>query len=136
MKERGGLAVGDGISELLPLPVAGLMSTDDAFTVASKYDVGPIAKTTFGSPLPAPYMSLSFLALLVIPALKLMTGACSMGIGSNLRSCLCRTVRQLPDLFYCYITTQISIDPYFREMLISHWTSDDGEGCQPALAEA
>lgn len=70
---RGGLTLVDGSKEeLLPLPVAGLMSPDDAFMVAEKYDqLDRYAREDLGCPLPSPFMSLSFLALLVIPALKL-----------------------------------------------------------------
>jgi len=56
----------------LPLEVAGIMSRDDAFNVASKYDkLDKYVKNTLGSPLSAPFMTLSFMALLVIPEIKL-----------------------------------------------------------------
>lgn len=70
--ERGGVvAVGDGRHELLPLPIAGLMSDLPAEEVAARYtQVDALAKQ-LGSPLRAPFMTLSFMALLVIPELKI-----------------------------------------------------------------
>ena len=73
IKNEGGIAaVGpDGLEDILPLPVAGLMSDGYAEDAAASYArLTGIAKS-LGSPLHAPYMTLSFLALLVIPALKL-----------------------------------------------------------------
>jgi adenine deaminase len=73
IKNEGGIAVvgPDGLEDILPLPVAGLMSDDYAEDAAAGYArLTKIAKS-LGSPLHAPYMTLSFLALLVIPALKL-----------------------------------------------------------------
>src|SRR5579863_183955 len=56
---------------ILPLPIAGLMSTDEGHKVAEKYmTIDRLAKR-LGSPLAAPFMTLSFMALLVIPHLKL-----------------------------------------------------------------
>lgn len=72
--ERGGLAAHDPQSDqtpVLPLPVAGLMSLDSCDRVAARYlELDALAKA-LGSPLQAPFMTLSFMALLVIPALKL-----------------------------------------------------------------
>jgi adenine deaminase len=70
--EKGGVSCVDETNEeVLGLPVAGLMSADDAYVVAEKYtSIDAIAKR-LGSPLAAPYMTLSFMALLVIPHLKL-----------------------------------------------------------------
>jgi len=70
---EGGIAmVGpSGLADILPLPVAGLMSDGDAETAAAGYARLTRAAKSLGSPLQAPYMTLSFLALLVIPALKL-----------------------------------------------------------------
>jgi adenine deaminase len=69
---RGGLAmVGGGRRAVLPLPIAGLMATADGRTVARRYArIDALAKG-LGSPLGAPFMTLSFMALLVIPDLKL-----------------------------------------------------------------
>jgi adenine deaminase len=68
---RGGLAVVDsGAIETLTLEIAGLMSRDgDA--VAHGYAVLDKAARELGSPLTAPFMTLSFMALLVIPSLKI-----------------------------------------------------------------
>lgn len=58
-------------SEVLALPVAGLMSQEDGYAVAAAYSkIDQLAKG-LGSPLGAPFMTLSFMALLVIPHLKL-----------------------------------------------------------------
>ena len=56
---------------VLPLPVAGLMSAADGFEVASTYTAIDLAAKALGSKLEAPFMTLSFMALLVIPHLKL-----------------------------------------------------------------
>jgi adenine deaminase len=70
---RGGLAaVGPGGEELLlPLPVAGLMSDQPGAEVAAAYAALDAFSKQLGSPLGAPFMTLSFMALLVIPSLKL-----------------------------------------------------------------
>jgi adenine deaminase len=56
---------------ILPLPVAGLMSSEDGYTVAENYKAIDKAAKKLGSTLSAPFMTLSFMALLVIPHLKL-----------------------------------------------------------------
>lgn len=73
IREKGGLSLADEHGcEILPLPVAGLMSTNNGFTVAEKYtQLDRQAKERLGSTLTSPYMTLSFMALLVIPSLKL-----------------------------------------------------------------
>lgn len=71
---QGGLALvdGDGQVDCLPLPIAGLMSDLAGDTVASRYAaLSHGVRHRLGSPLRAPYMTLSFMALLVIPELKL-----------------------------------------------------------------
>jgi adenine deaminase len=69
---RGGVScVGAGRKHVLPLPVAGLMSADDGYAVAEAYTAIDRAAKQLGSGLAAPFMSLSFMALLVIPHLKL-----------------------------------------------------------------
>jgi adenine deaminase len=69
---KGGISVsGPGLSHVLPLPVAGLMSDADGYQVARDYDVIDALAKTLGSKLKAPFMTLSFMALLVIPQLKL-----------------------------------------------------------------
>ena len=71
--EKGGLSV---VSEeqkgVLPLPIAGLMSQKDGYKVAQDYtQIDQFAKEKMGCTLNSPFMSLSFMALLVIPALKI-----------------------------------------------------------------
>ena len=69
---RGGLAaVADGRDELLALPIAGLMSDLPGAEVAARYAAIDRFAKDLGSPLAAPFMTLAFMALLVIPALKL-----------------------------------------------------------------
>ncbi|RIK83033.1 MAG: adenine deaminase [Planctomycetota bacterium] len=61
----------DGDHLVLPLPVAGLMATGTCAEVARAYQQLDSAVKQWGSTLRAPFMTLSFMALLVIPALKL-----------------------------------------------------------------
>ena len=70
---RGGLSVvtGEDAAESLPLPIAGLMSDRDGRDVARRYAALDRLAKDLGSPLRAPFMSLSFMALLVIPELKM-----------------------------------------------------------------
>jgi len=69
---RGGLAVvGGGRTADLPLPIAGLMSDRPGAEVARRYAELDRRAKALGSRLDAPFMTLSFLALLVIPDLKL-----------------------------------------------------------------
>lgn len=70
--QRGGISLADGGHRMgLPLPVAGIMSDADAYTVAREYAAMDRAAKELGSPLAAPFMTLSFMALLVIPHLKM-----------------------------------------------------------------
>ena len=72
IESKGGVAVSDGnYQAILPLPVAGLMSTDDGYKVAEHYHKLDTKAHALGSPLRAPFMTMSFMALLVIPDLKL-----------------------------------------------------------------
>lgn len=69
---KGGVSCVDGDDlKVLPLPVAGLMSNEDGFKVAHEYAAIDAMAKSLGSQLGAPYMTLSFMALLVIPHLKL-----------------------------------------------------------------
>ena len=72
IKNKGGIcAVSDMDSKVVALPVAGIMSDQDAKTIGNQYaQLDKMAKE-LGSTLHAPYMTLSFMALLVIPSLKL-----------------------------------------------------------------
>ncbi len=73
IRQKGGIAATAGNEHhILPLPVGGLMSTDSAEVVGTTYEViDHFVKSTLGSTLTAPFMTLSFMALLVIPSLKL-----------------------------------------------------------------
>jgi adenine deaminase len=72
ISNKGGLSIAsEGKTELLPLPVAGLMSAEDGYAIAESYANIDLAAKKLGSPLSAPFMTLSFMALLVIPSLKL-----------------------------------------------------------------
>ena len=69
---RGGLAAtGPDGDQVLPLPIAGLMSDLPGPAVASAYTELDRCAKALGSPLAAPFMTLAFMSLLVIPALKL-----------------------------------------------------------------
>ncbi len=72
IREQGGVsAVSNLYEKVIPLPVAGLMSTDDGYKVAEAYSAIDAMAKAMGSTLAAPYMTLSFMGLLVIPHLKL-----------------------------------------------------------------
>ncbi len=69
---KGGIvALSSTMEMLLPLPIAGIMSGEDAFEVAKQYTAIDAFAKELGSKLSAPFMTLSFMALLVIPHLKL-----------------------------------------------------------------
>jgi adenine deaminase len=69
----GGLvaAVGEEVLAAVPLPIAGLMSDRSLRTVRRQMDGLVAAAQELGSPLHDPLMTLGFLALEVIPSLKL-----------------------------------------------------------------
>ena len=72
IKAQGGIScVKDEKIKVLGLPVAGLMSVQDPFQVAAAYTEIDLMAKSLGSPLGSPFMTLSFMALLVIPHLKL-----------------------------------------------------------------
>lgn len=72
IKEKGGISLANGFEEeVLGLPVAGIMTTDDGEKVAERYEFLDKRSKELGAKLNAPYMTLSFCALLVIPQLKL-----------------------------------------------------------------
>ncbi len=72
IENKGGVcAVLNSEEKIVPLPVAGIMSDKDGKTIGKQYaELDKMAKQ-LGSKLKAPYMTLSFMALLVIPSLKL-----------------------------------------------------------------
>jgi len=72
IKHQGGVCVVNGNDKnVIPLPVAGIMTDGDGYEVGRQYaQLDQLAKD-MGSALTAPFMTLSFMALLVIPDLKL-----------------------------------------------------------------
>lgn len=76
IETKGGIACADVSGPekaelVLPLPVAGIMSAGDGYKVAEYYGrINEMVKR-FGTALEAPFMTLSFMALLVIPELKI-----------------------------------------------------------------
>src|SRR5688572_17015395 len=69
---KGGVScIKEDMELIVPLPVGGLMSNEDGYFVAQQYSMIDQAAKEAGSTLYSPFMSLSFMALLVIPHLKL-----------------------------------------------------------------
>ncbi len=69
---KGGIAYANGERvDILPLDIAGLMSSRNGYDIAKQYEIIDQMAREAGSDIHAPFMSLSFLALLVIPSLKL-----------------------------------------------------------------
>ncbi|MES2731580.1 MAG: adenine deaminase [Bacteroidota bacterium] len=72
IEAQGGIsAVSEKQEAVLPLPIAGLMSGEDGYQIAEQYARLDALAKQMGSTLQSPFMSLSFMALLVIPSLKL-----------------------------------------------------------------
>lgn len=72
IENKGGIAVlANGIVDTIPLSVAGIMSHQDGYLVAQQYTLLDQKAKQLGTHLEAPFMTLSFMALLVIPSLKL-----------------------------------------------------------------
>ncbi len=72
IENKGGIAVDNNVeTKILPLEIAGLMSTKKGEDIAEEYKKMNELVRNMGSKLHAPFMALSFLALLVIPELKL-----------------------------------------------------------------
>ena len=73
IREGGGLsAVNENKQMVLPLPIAGLMTAVDGYDTAAAYSrIDRFVKAELGCSLTSPFMTLSFMALLVIPSLKL-----------------------------------------------------------------
>ncbi|MDH4461148.1 MAG: adenine deaminase [Flectobacillus sp.] len=73
IQAQGGVSAVDknGVEKVLALPIGGLMSGEEGYSVAENYSkIDQFAKQ-LGSKLTSPYMTLSFMALLVIPEIKL-----------------------------------------------------------------
>jgi adenine deaminase len=72
IEAKGGVSAVNGAQEeILPLPVGGIMSAADGYEVAAAYTKIDRMAKEMGSTLNSPFMTLSFMALLVIPDLKL-----------------------------------------------------------------
>ena len=72
IEAKGGIAVADeGKLRVMPLPIAGLMSPEPVRAIQDRLSGLIEAARALGSPLDDPFMALSFLALPVIPALKI-----------------------------------------------------------------
>ncbi|WP_396600810.1 adenine deaminase [Algibacter sp. R77976] len=72
IENKGGIcAVSNSKEQIVSLPVAGIMSDKDGETIGNQYAALDKMAKALGSKLHAPYMTLSFMALLVIPSLKL-----------------------------------------------------------------
>lgn len=70
--DKGGIAVvSEDFSDSLPLPIAGLMSNEDAYDVAHKLGILHDMTEVLGCNLKSPFMTMAFMALLVIPSLKI-----------------------------------------------------------------
>lgn len=72
IEAKGGMALADGDkTEILKLPIAGLMTAEDGYKTAKLYALMNCRAKELGTDMAAPFMTLSFMALLVIPKLKL-----------------------------------------------------------------
>ena len=72
IENKGGIcAISNSEENILPLPIAGIISDKNGEEVAKTYQALDVMAKQLGSQLHAPYMTLSFMALLVIPSLKL-----------------------------------------------------------------
>jgi adenine deaminase len=72
IETKGGIcAVTNSEEKVVPLPVAGIMSDQNGETIGKDYALLDQMAKKMGCTLNAPYMTLSFMALLVIPSLKL-----------------------------------------------------------------
>ena len=72
ISNKGGLVVVNGEEvSVLPLPIAGIMTDKNGIEVAQIWDELVLKLQQMGSPLSSPFMTLSFMALIVIPELKI-----------------------------------------------------------------
>jgi adenine deaminase len=70
--DKGGISVvSEDFSDSLPLPIAGLMSNEDVYVVAEKLEVLHKMAAALGCQIEAPFMTMAFMALLVIPSIKI-----------------------------------------------------------------
>lgn len=69
---KGGIAVvSEDFADSLSLPIAGLMSNEDAYDIAKKLDILHKMASALGCKLESPFMTMAFMSLLVIPSIKL-----------------------------------------------------------------
>lgn len=69
---KGGFAaVSEDFNDSLSLPIAGVMSNEDGFVVAEKLDGLQERAASLGCTFDAPFMTMAFMALLVIPSIKI-----------------------------------------------------------------
>jgi adenine deaminase len=72
LESKGGISLANGVNKMvLPLPVAGIMTNADGYGMAQQYEQLEAEAKKLGGMLASPFMTLSFMALLVIPELKL-----------------------------------------------------------------
>jgi adenine deaminase len=72
LESKGGISLANGANKMvLPLPVAGIMTNADGYGMAQQYEQLEAAAKKLGGMLASPFMTLSFMALLVIPEIKL-----------------------------------------------------------------
>ena len=72
IENGGGIAVvSEDFTDSLSLPIAGLMTNEDAFTVAKKLRLLQKMVAALGCELYAPFMTMAFMSLLVIPSIKI-----------------------------------------------------------------
>ena len=84
---KGGISVCEGEKcDVLKLSVGGIMSSEDVYQVSEKYKMLQKKAKEMGSKLKAPFMTLSFMALLVIPELKLSDKGLFDGVKFQLTS--------------------------------------------------
>ena len=70
--DKGGISVvSEDFSDSLPLPIAGLMSNGDVYDVANKLGILHKMVAALGCQVEAPFMTMAFMALLVIPSIKI-----------------------------------------------------------------
>ena len=72
IEDKGGISVvSEDFSDSLPLPIAGLMSNEDVYDVAKKLGILHNMAAALGCEVEAPFMTMAFMALLVIPSIKI-----------------------------------------------------------------
>ena len=87
IETKGGVSLTYGNEQkVLGLPVAGIMSNIDGYKIADEYEALDMRAKELGVTLAAPYMTMSFCALLVIPELKLSDKGLFDGVGFRFTS--------------------------------------------------